>query len=114
MLAAVIFAHYFFILAEKYSYLVDWYIFGIPLHKRLASDGEYINFLENDNKMLENYYRKSNSASSTLNPTYSRNQVKKSNYNSSMGKYFISCKNCHHPVSNFMLNESSIKGVTQF
>jgi hypothetical protein len=63
MLAAVIFAHYFFIMAEKYSYLVDWYIFGIPLHKRLASDGEYISILEstplleNDTTTLENYYK---------------------------------------------------------
>ena len=28
-----------------------------------------------------------------------------------MGQYFISCRNCHHPVSNYMLNESSIRGV---
>lgn len=38
MLAAVIFAHYIFIMAERYSYLVDYYIFGIPLAKRLANN----------------------------------------------------------------------------
>ena len=31
MISSVIFAHYIFIMAERYSYLVDWYIFGIPL-----------------------------------------------------------------------------------
>lgn len=33
-----------------------------------------------------------------------RNDVKKL----SAGKYFISCKNCHHPVSNYMLNETCV------
>ena len=75
MLAAVIFAHYFFIMAEKYSYLVDWYIFGIPLHKRLASDGEYISILEstplleNDTTTLENYYNKNGRSKSENTPS---------------------------------------------
>jgi len=47
MMAAVIFAHYFWVMAEKYSYIVDWYIFGIPLSKRLANDNQYIDLLEN-------------------------------------------------------------------
>ena len=41
MLAAVIFGHYLFIMAERYSYLVDWYIFGIPLAKRLVNNNCY-------------------------------------------------------------------------
>ena len=36
MISGVLFAHYIFILAERYSYLIDWYVFGIPLEKRLA------------------------------------------------------------------------------
>lgn len=41
MIAAVIFAHYIFIMTEKYCYLIDWYIFGIPMSKRLKiSTGE--------------------------------------------------------------------------
>lgn len=47
MMAAVIFAHYFWVMAEKYSYIIDWYIFGIPLSKRLANDNQYIDLLEN-------------------------------------------------------------------
>lgn len=37
MIAAVIFGHYIFIMCERYAFLVDWYIFGIPLSKRLAN-----------------------------------------------------------------------------
>lgn len=36
MFAGVIISHYFFILSEKYSYLIDWHVFGIPLEKRMA------------------------------------------------------------------------------
>lgn len=38
MIAGIIFAHYFWILSERYCYLVDWYIFGIPLSKRLPQE----------------------------------------------------------------------------
>ena len=38
MISGVIFAHYLWILSEKYSFIVDQYIFGIPLEKRMASD----------------------------------------------------------------------------
>lgn len=38
MIAGIVFAHYFWILSEKYSYLVDWHIFRIPLEKRMARD----------------------------------------------------------------------------
>jgi hypothetical protein len=31
MISGVIFAHYLWIMSEKYSYLIDWYVFGIPL-----------------------------------------------------------------------------------
>ena len=31
MISGVVFAHYLWIMSEKYSYLVDWHIFGIPL-----------------------------------------------------------------------------------
>jgi len=40
LLAAVIFGHYFWIQAEKYSYLIDWCIFGIPLSKRIDQNLE--------------------------------------------------------------------------
>ena len=38
MLSGIIFGHYMWILCEKYSYFVDWHIFGIPLEKRMAKD----------------------------------------------------------------------------
>ena len=28
MLSAMVFAHYFFIIAETHSYIIDWYVFG--------------------------------------------------------------------------------------
>ena len=34
LVSGVIFGHYFWMNAEKYSYLVDVYIFRIPFHKR--------------------------------------------------------------------------------
>ena len=36
MFAGVIIAHYFFIISEKYVYLIDWHLLGIPLEKRMA------------------------------------------------------------------------------
>ena len=36
MVCGICFAHYFWILGEKYSYLIDWHIFKIPLSKRMA------------------------------------------------------------------------------
>jgi len=36
MIAAVIFAHYFWLMGDRYSYLVDWKVFKIPLYKRMA------------------------------------------------------------------------------
>jgi len=38
MISGIIFGHYMWILCEKYSYIVDWYIFRIPLEKRMAKD----------------------------------------------------------------------------
>jgi hypothetical protein len=40
MIAAIIFAHYFFMISEKYCYVIDWYIFGIPLSKRISGNLE--------------------------------------------------------------------------
>lgn len=37
IISGILFAHYFWIMAEKYCYLVDWYLYGIPLEKRMAS-----------------------------------------------------------------------------
>lgn len=48
MIAAVIFSHYFWIISEKYSFIIDWYIFRIPLAKRLANDTQYSEYLENN------------------------------------------------------------------
>ena len=36
MIAAVIFAHYFWLIGDRYSYLIDWKILKIPLYKRMA------------------------------------------------------------------------------
>jgi len=46
MLAAVIFAHYIYIMSERYSYLVDYYIFGIPLSKRLSNNSYHFSELQ--------------------------------------------------------------------
>jgi hypothetical protein len=86
MLAAVIFAHYIFIMAERYSYLVDWYVFGIPLSKRLANSTNY--------DLAETL--------SSGGPSVVKGK---------MGHYFITCQNCMHPVSNYMLNEQCVHGV---
>lgn len=47
MISAVIFAHYFWIMAEKFSFIIDWYIFRIPLAKRLANDNRSQEQFEN-------------------------------------------------------------------
>ena len=38
MVSGIVFAHYIWMMSEKYSYLIDWHIFGIPLEKRMARD----------------------------------------------------------------------------
>ena len=38
IVAGIVFAHYFWILSEKYSYSIDWWIFRIPLEKRMAKE----------------------------------------------------------------------------
>jgi len=37
MIAGLIIAHYIFILVERYIYLFDYHVFGIPLEKRIAT-----------------------------------------------------------------------------
>jgi hypothetical protein len=36
MISGMVFAHYFWIIGDKYSYLVDWKLFRIPLTKRIG------------------------------------------------------------------------------
>jgi hypothetical protein len=94
MIAAVVFAHYFFIIAERYSFIIDWYIFRIPLSKRLANDNR---------STLDNSENDCNDSTNKTEFT-----------NLSAGKFFISCKNCHHPVSNYMINEQSVQQTINF
>jgi hypothetical protein len=35
MISAIIFANYFWLMGDRYSYLIDWKVFKIPLHKRM-------------------------------------------------------------------------------
>ena len=37
-----IISHYIWIMWDRYSYVVDYYIFGIPLEKRIATDDQNI------------------------------------------------------------------------
>lgn len=37
LISGIVFGHYFWLLAEKYSYLIDVKIFRIPFHKRFPS-----------------------------------------------------------------------------
>lgn len=45
LLAGFLFAHYMFLICEKYSYIIDWWIFRIPLSKRLAPCEMSVNFI---------------------------------------------------------------------
>lgn len=86
MIAGVLFAHYFWIMAERHSFIIDWYIFRIPLAKRLS----------NDNRTPENTDLKN------------EDNLVKTGEKLSGGHHFISCKNCHHPMSNYMLDETQV------
>ena len=35
MIAGMVFAYWHFVIAEKYAYTIDWWLFGIPLWKRM-------------------------------------------------------------------------------
>ena len=37
IIAGVFFGHFFWILAERYSFVIDWYILRIPLEKRVGT-----------------------------------------------------------------------------
>ena len=50
MIAAVIFAHYFWLMGDRYSYLVDWKLLKIPLYKRMAYYKP-----ENEEKLMISY-----------------------------------------------------------
>ena len=92
MISGVIFAHYLWIMSEKYSYLVDWYVFGIPLEKRMATG------LDESQEQIEKRKEIQN------NQSPSENYI---NYTGGgVGSYFISCRNCNHPVGNYMLSEN--------
>ena len=54
IISGMAFAHYFFILSEKCSYLIDWHCLGIPLSKRTA----YERFGSSDNQQIIDSYRK--------------------------------------------------------
>jgi hypothetical protein len=53
MMAALIFANYFWFMAEKYSYIIDWYVLGIPLSKRLTNDSQFMDLLENQDELIQ-------------------------------------------------------------
>jgi hypothetical protein len=36
MISAIIFANYFWLMGDRYSYLIDWKLLKIPLYKRIA------------------------------------------------------------------------------
>lgn len=84
VICSAIIAHYMFMFCEKYSYIVDWYIFGIPLDKRMSTtNGDIIKINPVTNTPLEG----------------------------GVGRSFISCKNCQHPIGNYMVNEDCIVHV---
>ena len=37
MIGGILMGHYLFIISERYVYIIDYYIFGIPLEKRLGT-----------------------------------------------------------------------------
>ena len=37
IVAGLLFGHYFWILAERYVYIIDWNVFRIPLEKRAGT-----------------------------------------------------------------------------
>ena len=87
MISGAIFAHYLWIMSEKYSYLVDWHIFGIPLEKRMAA------YLGDTDKQKE---KQDNNSPSENYP------------GGGVGNYFISCRNCNHPIGNYMVTENQV------
>lgn len=94
MISGVIFAHYLWIMSEKYSFLIDWYIFGIPLEKRMATDRGLSQEEIEKQKEIQN------------NQSPSGNYI---NYpGGGVGNYFISCRNCNHPIGNYMVTENQV------
>jgi hypothetical protein len=102
IISGIVFAHYFWILSEKYSYLVDWYIFRIPLEKRMAKD----------NSMSEEEIRDEIKQQRIERQFEERRQESDKHYVSypggGHGSYFITCRNCNLPISNYMVNENSV------
>jgi hypothetical protein len=78
MIGGILIGHYLFIMSERYSYLFDFYVLGIPLEKRLGT--------------IEQNNQASKEKEEGL-PVTSNSNL---NYN------IITCDNCNHPVSQYV------------
>ena len=70
LFAGVIFGHYFWILAERYSYIIDDKILRIPLMKRFPSLGNKCESCSN-----ESIYVERTNSISLLNGKYTNNNM---------------------------------------
>lgn len=102
MISGVAFGHFFWIMAEKYSYLIDWHLLRIPLEKRMAkyrplSKEEMVEELRQ--QRLERQFEERRVESKTHFISYPGGGV---------GSYFISCRNCNRPMTNYMVSENHV------
>lgn len=109
LFGGIVIAHYLWIMAEKYSFLVDWYAFGIPLYKRMSKDRGLSK--EQIKKELEIQRELGINSEGQSTGNESTNYI---NYpGGGVGTYFISCRNCSHPLGNYMVNEESVVHISE-
>ena len=58
IIASYIFGHYFWILSDKYSYLIDWNLLKIPLGKRMSTYNSDITEDENHEDYMKSFFFK--------------------------------------------------------
>ena len=102
MISGIAFGHFFWIMAEKYSYLIDWSVFRIPLEKRMAKDRSL-----SKEEMLEELRQQR-----IERQFEERREESKQHFIShpggGFGGYFITCRNCNRPMTNYMVNENHV------
>ena len=105
MFAGIVFSHYLFIISEKYVYLIDWHLFGIPIEKRMAysrSDLSDDDALRLYRKQLSEYNLDDDNSGADQPTTTKAEQDRilsaSNNYISrpsgGVGNYFVTCRNC--------------------
>lgn len=91
MLCGPIFAHYFFMLVERYVHVFDYHVLGIPLEKRMATADQ----------MKQANRRKAEGLLNANEMNESKDTQKNQETDDDIN--IVKCLNCKHPVGTYLI-----------